>query len=155
MLDAENRGYIDAVKLQLICRKLGEDLSVEEVRPLPSHSHLLSPLILQLLWCCLPLLPLLRSPSPPRLNACCSRLLFLTAAALPSAPTSPAPRQPSPAQHQPPQVYSLSRPPCLATLTPPLAAPRVVQTNDMVNEALIGFNGEIFYDGLLKILITQ
>lgn len=58
MLDAENKGYIDATKLRLICRKLGEDLTVDE-------------------------------------------------------------------------------------------------TNDMVNEALIGFNGEIFYDGLLKILITQ
>ena len=29
------------------------------------------------------------------------------------------------------------------------------EANDMVGEALIGFQGEIFYDGLLKILITQ
>ena len=29
------------------------------------------------------------------------------------------------------------------------------EVNEMVGEALIGYNGEIFYDGLLKILITQ
>ena len=31
----------------------------------------------------------------------------------------------------------------------------VEEVNNMVSEALIGFNGEIYYDGLLKILITQ
>ena len=30
-----------------------------------------------------------------------------------------------------------------------------LQAEAMVNEALIGFQSEIFYDGLLKILITQ
>ena len=29
------------------------------------------------------------------------------------------------------------------------------EVNDMVHEALIGFDGKIYYDGLLKILITQ
>ena len=58
LLDGEGKGFIDSAKLQLICRKLGEDLSVEEV-------------------------------------------------------------------------------------------------NNMVSEALIGFKEEIYYDGLLKILITQ
>ena len=29
------------------------------------------------------------------------------------------------------------------------------QVNEMVAEALIGFEGKVFYDGLLKILITQ
>ena len=31
----------------------------------------------------------------------------------------------------------------------------VEEAEAMVNEALIAFNGEIYYDGLLKILITQ
>jgi len=29
------------------------------------------------------------------------------------------------------------------------------QADEMVSEALIGYNGQIYYDGLLKILITQ
>jgi Ca2+-binding EF-hand superfamily protein len=31
----------------------------------------------------------------------------------------------------------------------------IEEVKDMVSEALIGFEGKIFYDGLLKILITQ
>jgi hypothetical protein len=31
----------------------------------------------------------------------------------------------------------------------------LAQVEEMVSEALIGFEGKIFYDGLLKILITQ
>ena len=67
MLDAENRGYIDAVKLQLICRKLGEDLSVEEVRSL----QLTQPLVL------LPASPNCSLASPRRLRL--ARLASLTA----------------------------------------------------------------------------
>lgn len=31
----------------------------------------------------------------------------------------------------------------------------VEECDEMVREALIGYDGQIFYDGLLKILITQ
>lgn len=31
----------------------------------------------------------------------------------------------------------------------------IAEANDMVGEALIGYKGDIYYDGLLKILITQ
>ena len=99
MLDAENRGYIDAVKLQLICRKLGEDLSVEEVRPLPSHSHLLSPLIPPAVVVLLAAL----AAAPLALAAAAERLLL--SAPLPhrrrpavcAHQPSPTPAQPSPA----------------------------------------------------------
>lgn len=45
--------------------------------------------------------------------------------------------------------------PCPRPWRPPLPSLSCPQVDDMVSEAILGYQGDIYYDGLLKILITS
>ena len=116
LLDADGVGYITAVQLKAICKYLGEDLTIGEVR------------------------------APRALRRRRARARAPTHSLCPSAlPLSiPLARARAPASASPPT----RAPPTRTRLDAP-------QVDEMVSEALIGYDKKIYYDGLLKILITQ
>ena len=127
LLDKHHNGWIDDATLQRICRALGEDMEVDEVRA--PHAHTI-------------LMPVLQ----PSFEAGCvqTRLLHLGPIHAPS---------PAIVAHA---SCSLSPPRCHCHVADTRCGRcRSTQVKEMVGEALIGYEGQIYYDGLLKILITQ